>query len=90
MAVGRIIEAEAGGDPARVAQIYGRFGAMVLMPSEVLVRIEARERAKNGDAVFFEAVNPEGGRAIRNGVVILRDLDGWQQHYGENVTLQKR
>jgi acyl dehydratase len=71
-AVSRIIEAEARGDPERVAQIYGRFGAMVLMPSEVLVRIDAREKCDGGEAVFFEAISAAGGRAIRNGLVILR------------------
>jgi len=73
MAVSRIIEAEAGGDPARVAQIYGRFGAMVLMPSEVLIRINARELSHDGAAVSFEAINAEGGRAIRDGIVLLRN-----------------
>jgi acyl dehydratase len=73
MAVSRIIEAEAGSDPARVAQIYGRFGAMVLMPSEVMVRIDAREKCDIGEAVFFEVATADGGRAVRNGVVILRD-----------------
>jgi len=72
MAVSRIIEAEAGGDPERVAQIYGRFGAMVLMPSEVIVRIDAREKCDDGEAVFFEAISTAGGHAIRNGLVILR------------------
>jgi acyl dehydratase len=72
MAVSRIIEAEAGGDPERIAQIYGRFGAMVLMPSEITVRIMAREQTEAGDAIFFETNNAEGGRAIRDGVVLLR------------------
>jgi acyl dehydratase len=72
MAVSRIIEAEAGGVPERVAQIYGRFGAMVMMPSEVLVRIDAREKCDEGEAVHFEAISAAGGRAIRNGLVILR------------------
>jgi acyl dehydratase len=73
MAVSRIIEAEAGGDPEHVAQIYGRFGAMVLMPSEVLVRIAGRAKCDAGEAVFFEAISAAGGRAIRNGLVILRN-----------------
>jgi acyl dehydratase len=73
MAVSRIIEAEAGGEPKRVAQIYGRFGAMVLMPSEVLVRIDAREKCEGGEAVFFEVISAEGERAVRNGVVFLRN-----------------
>jgi acyl dehydratase len=73
IAVSRIIQAQGGGNPARVAQIYGRFGAMVLMPSEVLVRIDGCEKCDAGEAVFFEVLNADGGRAIRNGFVILRE-----------------
>ena len=72
MSVSKIIESEADGDPERVARIYGRFGAMVLMPSEVTVRSLARERYHDGDAVFFETINADGGSAIRDGVVVLR------------------
>jgi len=72
MAVSRIVMAEAGGDPERIAEIYGRFGAMVLMASDVMVRIHGREKANGGEAVFFEAISAEGGRAIRDGVVMLR------------------
>jgi acyl dehydratase len=72
MAVSRIIEAEADGDPERVAQIYGRFGAMVLMPSEIIVRIMTREKTAAGDAIFFETLSAGGGRAIRDGVVLMR------------------
>jgi acyl dehydratase len=70
--VSRIIAAEAGNDPERVAEIYGRFGAMVLMPSEIIVRIHAREKVGGGEAIFFEALSAEGGRAVREGVVRLR------------------
>jgi acyl dehydratase len=72
MAVSRIIEAEAEGDPERIAQIHARFGAMVMMPSEVTLRIIARDKTAAGDALFFEALNGDGGRAIRDGVVLLR------------------
>jgi acyl dehydratase len=72
MAVSRIIETEAAGEPERVAQIYGRFGAMVLMPSEIMVRIITRDKTAAGDAIFFETLSAEGGRAIRDGVVLLR------------------
>jgi acyl dehydratase len=72
IAVSCIMEAEAGGDPERVAQVCGRFAAMVLMPSEVLVRIGERETCDTGDAVFFEVLNGAGDRAIRDGVVVLR------------------
>ncbi|MBF6561004.1 MAG: MaoC family dehydratase N-terminal domain-containing protein [Candidatus Binataceae bacterium] len=73
LAVSRIIAAEAGNDPERVAEIYARFGAMVFMPSEMIVRIIAREPHRGGGAaIFFEALSAEGGRAVRDGAIILR------------------
>ena len=72
MAASRVIAAEAAGDPARVARIHARFGAMVLMPSEVEVRISARERSTEGKTIFFEVLSADGGRAIRDGFVVLR------------------
>ena len=72
LAVSRIIEAEAGGDPMRVTEVCARFGAMVLMPSEIIVRVDGREKSGSGEAIFFEAVSANGGRPIRNGFVMLR------------------
>lgn len=72
MCVSRIVDAEAQGDPERISRVYGRFGAMVFMPSEVTLRLISREKHQSGEAVFFEALNAEGGRAIRDGVVLLR------------------
>src|ERR1700737_3594261 len=72
MAASRVIAAEAGGDPTRLGLIHARFGAMVLMPSEVEVRISARERTSEGKTVFFEVLSADGGRAIRDGFVVLR------------------
>ncbi|MGB6565267.1 MAG: MaoC/PaaZ C-terminal domain-containing protein, partial [Candidatus Binataceae bacterium] len=72
MAASRVIAAAAGGDPARVERIHARFGAMVLMPSEIEVRISAHEQSASGKTVFFEVLSAEGGRAIRDGFVVLR------------------
>jgi acyl dehydratase len=73
LAVSRIIAIEGAGDPERVTEIYGRFGAMVFMPSELSLRVIARERIDGArDAIFFEVLSSEGGRAVRDGVVILR------------------
>jgi acyl dehydratase len=73
LTVSRVIAAEAGNDPERVAEIYGRFATMVFMPSELVVRILAREqRAGGGDTIFFEALSAEGGRAVRDGTIVLR------------------
>jgi hypothetical protein len=45
---------------------------MVLMPSEIEVRISACEQTAEGDTVFFEVLSADGGRAIRDGFVVLR------------------
>src|SRR5207248_1855166 len=47
LAVSKIVAAEANGDPARVRRIAGRFAAMVLMPSEIKLRILARQAIEN-------------------------------------------
>jgi len=71
LAVSRVIDAEASGDPARVRRIAGRFGAMVFMPSEIAVRILSRTPTDGGDQVRFEVCNAAGERAVRDGLVVL-------------------
>lgn len=72
MAVSKIVAAVAGCNPERVRRIHGRFAAMVLMPSMVNVRIASRAAAHGGgEAVPFEVLNADGGRAIRDGMVLL-------------------
>jgi acyl dehydratase len=68
LAVSRIVETEAGKDPARVERVCARFGAMVMMPSTLTVRVLARE----GAVVFFEVLSGEGRLAIRDGMVVIR------------------
>jgi acyl dehydratase len=72
LAVSAIVKLEASSDPARVSEIAGRFGAMVLMPSTISLRIYGREKSGRGEAVFFEVLTADGGGAIRDGVVVLR------------------
>lgn len=72
LAVSRIVEVEAGNDPERVERAAGRFAGMVLMPSEIRLRILSRETSGGVDGVFFEVLNAEGQRAIRDGFVGLR------------------
>jgi acyl dehydratase len=71
MAVSKIVAAEAGYNPERVRRIHGRFAAMVLMPSMIAVRINSRAPSSGGEAVYFEVCNADGGRAIRDGMVLL-------------------
>ena len=72
LAISRIVESEAGSDPERVARAAGRFAAMVMMPSEIKLRILSRESVGGVDGIFFEVLNAEGQPAIRDGFVGLR------------------
>ena len=71
MAVSKIVAVEAGYDPERVRRVHGRFAAMVLMPSLVTVRINSRTPSSGGEAISFDVLNADGGRAIRDGMVLL-------------------
>jgi acyl dehydratase len=78
-AVSKIVVAEAHGDPLRVSRIAGRFGAMLMMPSEVMLRICAREPARDGERIFFEVFNDQNRPAIRDGLVVLAPANGEQR-----------
>jgi len=69
LAVSRVVEGCFGGDAERVVRIAGRFGAMVRMPSTLSLRIGSVQ----GDSVRFEVLEPGGGRAIRDGLVAVRN-----------------
>ncbi len=71
LAVSRVVESEASGDPERVRRVAGRFGAMVPMPSEVLVRVIERSSAPEGDRVRFEVLTADGKPAVRDGLAVL-------------------
>jgi acyl dehydratase len=73
LALSRLVEAECGGDPARVAAVSARFGAMVRLPGELAVRSLAREPAAGGGArVHFEVLDAGGEPALREGVLECR------------------
>lgn len=72
LAVSQILRLEAGNEPRRVRRVAGRFSAMVLMPSEITVRILARQTTAEGGIVRFEVRNNEGAPAVSNGLVLLR------------------
>ena len=79
LAVSKIVAAETGGNPERVSRIAGRFGAMVMMPSQVMLRICAREPAHDGERIFFEVLNDQNRPAIRNGLIVLAPGNGDQR-----------
>ncbi|MBI3029012.1 MAG: MaoC family dehydratase N-terminal domain-containing protein [Candidatus Rokubacteria bacterium] len=73
MAVSAVIESEAGGDPTRVKGIRCGFGAMVLMPSTLIVE-GGRAASPEGDMVSFRVLTDSGAPAIRDSVVLLESL----------------
>ena len=72
LAVSRILELEAENDPRRVRRVAGRFSAMVMMPSEITVRVLTREQTPDGDIVRFDILNAEGKPAVQNGLISLQ------------------
>jgi len=73
LAVSAIVASGGGGDPTKVGRISGRFAAMVTLPSQMTLRIQKRQRTKDGDLTFFEILNDQNGAAIRNGLVRADD-----------------
>jgi acyl dehydratase len=69
LAVSRVVARDLGGDPARVAEIRGRFTGMVPMPSSFTVR----GRPSEAGGVAFDAVGPDGAPVLSQGVVIPCD-----------------
>ena len=72
MGVSRVLELEADNRPERVKRVACRFGAMVLMPSQLTVRILSRRATLHGEAIHFEVRAEDGGPAVRDGLVMLR------------------
>ena len=71
LAVSRIVEYAADGDPASVRRLGGTFRGMVLMPSEIRVRVLADQAAEPGRLVAWDVVNADGRPAITNGFVVF-------------------
>ena len=71
LAVSRIVDHAAGGDPNRVRRLGGMFRGMVLMPSEIQVRVFADEAWEDGRVVAWDVLNAEGRPAITKGFVVL-------------------
>jgi acyl dehydratase len=80
LAVSRLVSECFDGDAERVVRIAGRFGAMVRMPSTLTLRMGAvsqmravsQKGAVRHDSVRFEVLEPGGGRAIRDGLIVVR------------------
>ena len=71
LAVSRIVDYAAGGDPRSVRRLGGMFRGMVLMPSEIRVRVFADEATPEGRLVAWDVLNAEGRPAIANGFLVF-------------------
>ena len=72
LAVSRIVEYAAGGDPRTVRRLGGMFRGMVLMPSEIRVRVLADEPSgEGGRLVAWEVRNAEDRPVITEGFVVF-------------------
>jgi acyl dehydratase len=70
--VSQVVAHQAAGDPTAVRRVLGRFGAMVLLPSSVTVRIFRPVPLHDGaTAVPFDVRTAEGGPAVDRAAVIL-------------------
>ena len=71
LAVSRVVDHAAGGDPNRVRRLGGMFRGMVLMPSEIRLRLLADETGDDGRVVAWDVLDAEGRPAITKGFVVL-------------------
>lgn len=72
LAVSRVVSEVASGEPEAVRRVVGRFGAMVLLPSTVTVRLFRPVPLGDGStAVPFDVQTAEGGPAVDRAAVVL-------------------
>ena len=70
LAVSRLVDYAAGGDPNRVRRFGGSFRGMVLMPSEIQVRV-LEDDARDGERVVsWDVLNADGTSAISKGFLV--------------------
>jgi acyl dehydratase len=74
IAARELVNREAGGDPARLAALYGRFTTMVLPDTEIRVQLTGRQQQTDGTSLHYVVLNGEGRRAINDGYALLRGL----------------
>lgn len=74
LAVSQVLHLEADDDPRRVRRVAGRFNAMVLMPSEIVVQVLSREKTPESEVLRFKVLNAEGRPAVRGGLIELREV----------------
>ncbi len=73
LAISRALRQDPRGPGAPVRALGCRFGAMVPLPSRIVVRGHRPEAAAGGRVIRFEALGEDGRPAVRDGVIVLAD-----------------
>ena len=73
LAVSRALRQDPRGPGAPVRALGCRFGAMVPLPSRIVVRGRRPEASPGGRTIRFEALGEGGRPAVRDGVIVLAD-----------------
>jgi len=73
LAISQALGHDARGPAAPVRSVGCRFGAMVRLPSRIVVRGRRREASAGGALIRFEALAGDGRPAVRDGHILLAD-----------------
>jgi acyl dehydratase len=73
LAVHKILNREAGGDPHKLATVFCRFSGMVLPGTAIRVCLTSKNKVSGGMDLFFTVWNAEEKRAITDGYIRLKD-----------------
>jgi acyl dehydratase len=71
LAITEVLRRQPRGAATRVRSVACRFGAMVRLPSRLVVRGTDGEPSSAGGVVRFEALAEDGGAAVRDGCLTL-------------------
>jgi acyl dehydratase len=73
LAISQALRYGSRGPAAPVRALGCRFGAMVRLPSRIVVRGHRLARSADGPVIRFEALGEGGRPAVRDGVIVLAD-----------------
>ena len=73
-AVRELVNQEADQDPERIAEIACRFSGMVQPGTDIKVCCTGKKKQVNHTDVFFEVLNGNGEKAVRNGYIKIKGL----------------
>jgi acyl dehydratase len=73
LAISQALRHDPRGPSAAVRALSCRFGAMVPLPSRIVVRGRRPEASPEGSVIRFEALVAAGRPAVRDGVILLAD-----------------